>query len=387
MVLALLKEHRELSQAQLCKLAGLSSSTASYIVGRLRQKGLIRERRGQSNRRGAKPVIVSIHPQGRYVIGVELSPSNVYIGLFDFNCDLVEDIRAPLDSEHGPDHVLSILEINLRGLLGKHKIDEDRLFGIGVTLSGSISRGGHVQLSSPLGWKDIPLRTMLAERFSAPVSVHTTRVRLLAELSLRPELASRNMLCLNVSNGVGVHMVVDGHLLHGTTDRSGELGHVVFDPDGPLCGCGHRGCLEAFISGPALTARIKNDLAQGRDSLLNNTVGPEDIPETVVGKWADAVAEKDAYALEVREILGDYVSRAAAIAINCYDPDVLILTGYVCHQCSDFLISEIEHRIPTDVYDSQERDIRILLAQSGEQALIRGVATAVLRQSVDLALA
>lgn len=384
LVIALLRRHRELSQAQLCKLAGLSSSTASYIVGRLRQKGLIRERPGESRKRGAKPVIVSIDPRGRLIVGAELSPSRVHLGLFDFNGELIEGVYAPLGTDHAPPRVLDVLEINLRGLLGKHRIDEERLLGVGVTLSGSITREGVVALSSPLGWKDVPLRELLQARFRAPVSVHTTRVRLLAELSLRPDLASRNVLCLNVANGVGAHMIVDGQLLHGATDRAGELGHVIFDPDGPACGCGHRGCLEASISGPALAARIRRDLEAGRATVLAGRVAPDDLPESVVAAWGAALAEGDAYAAELRELLAHYISRAATIAINCFDPDVLILTGYVCEQCPDDLIDAIQRRVPTDVYDSAARQVRIVLAQAGEQALIQGVAAAVLRQAAEV---
>jgi len=71
LVLSLLRQHGELSQAQLCRLAGLSSSTASYIVGRLRQKRLIREQPGRSSKRGAKPIMLRIHPRGQLVVGAD----------------------------------------------------------------------------------------------------------------------------------------------------------------------------------------------------------------------------------------------------------------------------------------------------------------------------
>jgi predicted NBD/HSP70 family sugar kinase len=159
---------------------------------------------------------------------------------------------------------------------------------------------------------------------------------------------------------------------------------VIFDPKGPRCGCGHRGCLEAFISGPALAGRIRRDIQGGRATVLKKTVRAHDIPEAVVGKWCEAVKLGDAYALEMRDMLADFVSRAATIAINCYDPDVVILTGFVCLQSPEYLIQAIERRMQTDVYDVQARAIQILPALSGEEALIRGAAAAVLRQSLAL---
>lgn len=384
LVLSLLRQHGELSQAQLCRLAGLSSSTASYIVARLRGKRLIREQPGKSSKRGAKPIMLRIHPRGQLVAGAEISPSGILIGLFDFNGEIIESVRVPIGEDHLPRKVVDLFELNLRGLLSKHRVSEDKLVGVGLTLSGSISADGTVELSSPLGWKDVPLKEMVQSRFQTRLSVYTTRVRLLAEISLVPDLASKNILLLNLGNGVGASMVVDGHLVHGATNRAGEVGHIVFDPDGPECGCGHRGCLETLVSGPALAARIRRDIERGAETMLRPQLGDDDVPELIVANWGNAIKQGDQYALELRDYLADHVSQAAAIAINCYDPDVVILAGYVSAQCPEFLIKAISKRIASDVYDSFSREIAIIPARAGEQALIRGVASAILRSAMEL---
>jgi len=183
LILALLRQHTQLSQSQICEMANLGSSTVCYIVGRLREKGLIIEKQGQSLKRGPKPVAVSINPRGQFVVGVEINPDNILIGLFDFNCRLIETTQVLLSDDRSPENIGNTLEINLRGLLGKHRIEHKKLSGVGVVLSGSISRDGIVELSSPLGWKSVPLRQMLIDRLKVPVMVCTTRVRLLAENS------------------------------------------------------------------------------------------------------------------------------------------------------------------------------------------------------------
>ncbi len=383
LVLSLLRKHGPLSQAQICKRANLGSSTASCIVGRLREKNLITEQPGKSNKPGAKPVVISINPQGQFIVGVEINPSNIFIGLFDFNCQLIEEIKVSLDSDHSVENVIHLLEINLKGLISKHNVVQAKLIGVGITLSGSISPKGIVELSSPLGWKSVPLKKMLSARFSCPVQIHITRVRLLAEMSIEPGLSSKNVLYLNVANGVGGTIIIDGKLIHGATNRCGEIGHTIVDPDGPLCGCGHKGCLEAFISGPALAKKIKDDIAAGVKTILADSVADDDIPEEVVGKWGQAIKEKDSYALSMRDFVADFLSRSAAIAINCYDPDMVILAGYVTTQCVDYLAEAIRKRIPTDVYDDSSRSFEIAPARAGEEALIRGVATAVLQSSLE----
>ena len=382
LVLAILQKHGELSQSQLCKRAGLSSSTTSYIIGRLRDKGLIIETQGQSDRRGAKPVIVSINPLGRFAVGVEITPDHIFMGIFNFNCELIESVRVPLADDHSPENVAKLLEINARGLLSKHAVTEDKVAGIGIMLSGSISKDGIVQLSSPLGWKAVPLKQMLQSQFAAPISIHTTRVRLLAENSVEQDVTFQNMLYLNVGNGVSGHAVVDGRLIHGSTNRSGEVGHIVIDPQGPVCGCGHKGCLEACVGGPAIAKKIRADIASGVATTLKEQVTKDDSPETVALKWGKAVAANDPYALRVRNMIADYLSKAAAIAINCYDPEVVMLAGYVCEQCQDFLIEQIQSRITTDVFDNLASSITIIPAQAGELSLILGVATAVFQDAM-----
>ena len=384
LVIELLRDEGGLSQAQICARTGLGSSTISYIVGRLREKDLIIEQPGQSNKRGAKPVLINIHPAGQFIVGTEISPSYIRTGLFDFKSQLVDHIRVSLDSSHSVENVVHLLEVNIKGLLGKNNISHDKLAGIGITLSGSISSDGVVQLSSPLGWKNVPLKKLLSQNFDCSVDVYTTKVRLLAEMNVQPSLASKNIVYLNVANGVGTTVVVDGRLINGSTNRCGELGHVVIDPNGPICGCGQRGCLEAHISGPAIAKKIKDDLAAGTPSVLSELLTEQDRPEDMAEKWKQAIAASDEYALRLRDFVADKLSRSAAIAINLYDPDMLILAGYINTVCSDYFIEQIKNCFATDVYDQSSRNIEVISARAGQQALIRGVAAAVLQEQFKI---
>ena len=379
LVIGLLWDKGALSQAQICKKTGLGSSTISYIVGRLREKGLIIEQPGQSRKRGAKPILIDLNPTGQFIIGAEINPSYLLTGLFDFKNRLVDVVKVPLDPTHSVENVLHLLEVNIKGLLSKNNISHEKLAGIGVTLSGSISAEGVVQLSSPLGWKNVPLKKQLHQIFDCPVDIYTTKVRLLAEMNAQPALSSKNIVYLNVANGVGTTVILDGRLLHGSTNRCGELGHIVIDPDGPVCGCGQRGCLEAHVSGPAIAKKIRQDLAAGTQSILSESITEQDGPEDIVEKWKQAIDRNDSYSMRLCDFVADKISRSAAIAINLYDPDTLILSGYVVMDRPGF-IEKIKSRFASDVYDQASRNIEIMFARAGQHALIIGVATAVLQE-------
>ena len=384
LILSLLRKHGSLTQTQLCRLVGIGSSTASTIVARLRDKGLVQESRGSSQRRGPKPSILSLNPKCSYVIGIEINPSYAVIGMFDFVGRLVGKRRMLLGPDHSPVYVIDLVRGGLEGFLREHHLNEDSVLGAGVTLSGSVSSGGEVYLSSPLGWRDVPLRRLLSEYFNFPIVIYSNRVRLLAEIAAAPELATRNILYLNVANGVGSTVYSEGRLVFGATGRYGEIGHNVIDPDGPLCGCGHRGCLEAHISGPALAGKIERDVRNGAQTLLAEGLGQQTTPEQLLANWPKAVDKGDAYAIALRDYAAGLISRCAADAINGYAPDVLILAGYVNLLFADVFAEAIGLRMKTAVYDSEMRQIEIRPAKAGEDALINGICAAVLQDTLDV---
>jgi len=384
-ILSLLRKHGSLSQTQLCRLVGIGSSTASTIVARLRDKGLVIENRGLSDRRGPKPIILSLNPDCYCVISIEINPSSVIIGMFDFVGQMTEKVRIPLGANHSHEHVLELVCARLQGLLEDRSLSSENILGAGVTLSGSVSPGGIIHLSSPLGWKDVPLRQLLSDHFKFPIAVYSNRVRLLAEIAADPELTSKNILYLNVANGVGSTVYMNGRLVFGATGRYGEIGHNIIDPNGPVCGCGHQGCLEAHISGPALTAKIERDVRNGAQTILSQGLGDHPTPEALLAAWPDAIAAQDAYAIVLRDYVADRLSRSAADAVNSYDPDVLILGGYVNLLFAEDFAKAIRQEMSRGVYDNTVRKIDIRAARSGEDALIYGICAAVLQDLLEAA--
>jgi predicted NBD/HSP70 family sugar kinase len=385
LVLQILRQHGELSQVDICKLTGLGSSTASYITARLREKNLILEKAGQSTKRGAKPVILSINPNGRFIISISMNPGHVVVGLFDFMCKLVEKADVSVDSDNSVENICGIAEITAHGLLGKYRAAEQDLLGIGVALSGTVSPDGVVKLSSPLGWKDVPLRQILSTKFQCEVEIYSTRVRFLAEIGIDGSLASKSVLYLNVADGVGGTLFADGRVVGGATGRFAELGHIVVEPDGPLCGCGHTGCLEAVISGPALSKRIRKDITAGTKTILAEKIDAKDTAESVLSKLADALRQGDTYSVSLREQTAEHLSKIAAMAINCFDPQVVMLAGYVINHSIDYFAAAIKSRLANDVYDNQSREIEITQARAGKDVLINAVALAVLQDAPDVA--
>lgn len=386
LILSLLRKHGRLSQTQLCRLAGIGSSTASTIVLRLREKKLISERQGESNKRGPKPVLLELNPNSHYVIAMEINPSYLVIGIYDSLGSNINKIKLLLGADHSVERVVELVSVNLAGLINRSGIEEEKILGLGITLSGSVSPNGVIQLSSPLGWREVHLRQILQKDIKYPIRIYSTKVRILAEIAAEPSLAAKNILYLNVANGVGSTLYMNGQIMDGATGRFGEIGHTIVDPQGPLCGCGHYGCLETFISGPAIARKIRSDIKQGTRSLLRNRISGDDdsiVPEEVIKYWSEAMQQDDPYSLGIREQLGKYLGQAAVQAINAYDPETVVLAGYVCQQCPEYLAKAIRERMRTEVYDWPLRKVEIIAARCGEDVLINGVTAAVLQRHYE----
>lgn len=385
MILSMLRQHQRLSQSQLCRLAGIGSSTASTIVARLREKQLVLETPGTSTDRGPKPTLIELNPDCRYLFAVEINPSYVFVGLFDFVGQMQDNVQVSLGADHSVECVLELLQRQIQGLAQKHRIAGQKMLGVGVTLSGSVSSKGLVSLSSPLGWHNIPLRNALESRLEMPAFVYSNRVRLLTEFDLNPDLKHKHVLYLNVADGVGSTVSMNGTMMYGAGGRYGEIGHIVVDPNGPTCGCGNRGCVEALISGQALVRKIQHDqlagIAVGFDAAVHE--GAARSAEQILSVWTQLVESGHAYALALRDFVADHLGRIAAAAINCYDPDVIILAGYVLRHFPAYYAAAIQAPMATQVYDSTLRSIEILPAAAGANALILGVAIAALQDAAE----
>jgi predicted NBD/HSP70 family sugar kinase len=151
-----------------------------------------------------------------------------------------------------------------------------------------------------------------------------------------------------------------------------------------LCGCGRRGCLEAIISGPSLAKRIRKDIEEGVNTVLSERIDQKDTPETIISKMGEAIDEGDSYCLSLREQISEYLGQTATMAINCFDPQIVMLTGYVLNHSVDFFVQAIKQRLSSDVYDNQSRTVEITQAKAGKDVLIRGVAIAVLQDAPDV---
>jgi len=369
LVLSLLRKNGSMSQTRLRKLSGLSTSTSSYIIGRLRNRGWINETKGISTTRGAKPVILSINETGAYAAGVEINPSVVRAGLYDFNAMLVERSLAPISSAM-PEDVADLIETVVKGLLAQNKVQDKQLLGIAIALSGTVENNAVVRLGSPLGWKNVDLKYLMDGRFDTEISIYPTVVRLFSEFKLHKD--QENVLYVNAASGVGSVAVVEGRPIGARTGRGGEIGHITIEKNGKLCGCGKRGCLETVIGSGAISVRIKQDIKNGSKTSIS--IARADKPEDIMNKWAAGVKEGDEYSLELAEFVAAKMLKPLSDTINITQPEEIILAGSVCLAAFDSIKKILEEKGEEYIYNYNTLNIEVVRAEAGDDALMAGAA-------------
>ena len=255
--LEILLEERVISRPQLAKRTGLSRATIAILIDELLQAGLVQERGLGDSGGGRPPVLIEFNPHAALALGARLRDHRWGIVLTDLDATVVRHVEMPL-SDLAPAAVIAALQEGVAQIT--EGIDRTRLLpAIGLGTPGLVDMAaGVVKTAVDVGWVDVPIRAMAEEALGMGVYVaDRPRVGALAELWCGSEKNVQNLLYISIGTGIAVGVVIQGQLYLGTNSSAGELGHVTVVPDGPLCACGNRGCLQALASGPAIANRAR----------------------------------------------------------------------------------------------------------------------------------
>lgn len=216
-------------------------------------------------------------------------------------------------------------------------------------------------------WKNFPLGPKLSEHFGVPVRLdNDANMAGLAEWQFGAGRGHHDLVYLTVSTGIGGGVISNNHLLQGYRGMGAELGHMLIDPNGPLCGCGHRGHIEAFSSGPAIARYVKEQIHAGQKTSLHAD------PNLSAAQIAEAAREGDPLAIEGFARAGKYLGMAVANFLAIFDPSILVFGGGVS-QVSDLIFRPFEESLREHVFHPQYlKDLTITKAALGDDAGLLG---------------
>lgn len=255
-LLNLVREHEPLSRADLARRMDIARGMVTSLVDELVTEGLLYEGATVDSPRGRRPQMLFVRTRGRLAVSVDVRFSRTYVMLGDFSGTAIA--TETFDTIEDPAGLVAELGMRVRRLLATHRTAGE-CEGLGLVVPGMVESGTGRVLNSPhLGWRNVDIRDPLAKAVGLPVFVENAPIACaLAQMWLGQRGAAEltDFVYVNVSDGVGTGVVVNGQVLRGKGNTAGEFGHVPLSEGGPACHCGGHGCLEAYTSNLATITR------------------------------------------------------------------------------------------------------------------------------------
>ncbi|MGH7594561.1 MAG: ROK family protein [Gemmatimonadales bacterium] len=269
----------------------------------------------------------------QWVVGIDIGGTNCVVGAVATDgSQLIGDHSQPTLPGRGADAVIVALVGMATRVIAQTRATDPtaEILGVGIGAPGPLDIGGGIVLLTPnLGWKNLPLRARVAEALGLAAALENdANCAVQAECWIGAAQRGRHVIGLTLGTGIGGAIVIEGRLYHGASGVAGEFGHTVIDCNGPICGCGNRGCLEAFASGNSIARRAREMLADGRLSALRDLAGGD--PARVTAELVyQAAGAGDAVARQVAEDTARYLGIGVANLLNIFNPDIVVILGGV----------------------------------------------------------
>jgi glucokinase len=313
-----------------------------------------------------------------FALGLDIGGTKLYAGVVNLDTgEIVGSSRKKTRPERGVDFFTRrMLEVTKEAIAAAPKPASERVNAIGVGIAGQIDRKRGVLLSGPnlgKGLDNLPLRTLLGEALSLPVVVgNDVEAATHGERQFGAGRDTRDFICVFVGTGIGAGIVTNGVLRAGATGTAGEVGHMVVDYGGRLCGCGGRGHLEAYASRTAITRVLLAELGRGRASKLRDEMKEG---ETVIrsGMLARTLEQKDALTLEALTEAADYLGAGLGSVATIYNPERIIVGGGLIEAVPYFLARATE-RARESALPVVGRALNIVKTGLGDDAGVVGAA-------------
>jgi predicted NBD/HSP70 family sugar kinase len=377
-IFAMIRERRAITRTEIGQLTGLSRTAVSARVAALAARGLVIEREHAPSTGGRPATLLTFNADAGVVLSAAIGRSRTRLAV----CNLAGEILAATDIDQeigiGPDDLMPDIVKHLDTLLREAGHRDARIYGVGLSLPGTIDQQRGCSLDSPImrGWDGVPLQPYFRELTEAPVILdNDANVIALAERR-GDRRTFDDVLVLKASTGIGAGIIAGGQLQRGAVQAAGEFGHNKTPAAaGVPCRCGDTGCLEAVAGGWALVRALQED---GRP----------------VGHLRDVVELANSGDPDARRLIresGRHVGEVVAAAVNLLNPAVLIIAGDMAG-AYDIFVAGLRETLYGNATALATRVLQVVPSTHGDRSGVIGSAIMVLDHvlspgSIDASLA
>jgi predicted NBD/HSP70 family sugar kinase len=317
---------------------------------------------------GRPAALLELDPSAAAAVGVDFDHDKVRVAVSDLSRSVLAEGSAPHDVDHDAQGALDLAAELVESVLAETDLDRDRLLGTGIALAGPIDHDiGTLHPSDVLpSWSGVDVGKEMENRLQTPTYVdNDANLGALAEVTLGAGRNARFAAYVSISSGIGAGILVDGRPYHGHRGTAGEIGHVVVDPQGPICRCGNRGCLETLASGPALLKLVHES---------------RDRADLTVRQMIELARDGDAGCRRAIVDAGQVVGRVVAGLVNLFSPEMVVIGGDL-GEAGDLLLDPLREAVRRNALPAAAEDLRVVAGELGERANLLGALALVLMQS------
>lgn len=337
-ILTMLRDTGPASRADLARATGLSSAGLTKTTAQLMQQGVLDERQPEDHSGlGRPPVQLSLRPEGRFAIGIHLSPGSAGLVVTDALLNLRAKDGFTFDLAMPVEDLVARTARATSQLIETSGVPRARIVGIGLGVPGAVDRARRISTHSTFtNWSQAPFAALFEERLALPTILeHNATAIALAETQFGAARRSARMLHVFMGRGIGAG-IAQGTQAAGREGPRGpvEIGHIVLDPDGRPCRCGGRGCLETYFSEQPLL-----DLA-GLGAVP---------PQGLIAAAMASPAWPDLY---------ERFLQALATTVTLLSPDNVVLGGHL-HAAPDAFLADLRRDLPGRLMQQHRQNLTI----------------------------
>lgn len=296
-------------------------------------------------------------------VASDVGGTQIRVAAFDMHTHTLltqKKIATQVHEQNPTDRLINLIDEVGQG----HNI---KAISIGVPGFLDPKQGTIIEAPNVPGWINLPIRQLLFSHFKVPVFLgNDANLAALGEWKYGAGIGHNNLLYLTISTGIGSGVIIDGNLILGEQGLAAEFGHVTVLPDGPMCGCGHRGHLEALSSGTAISNYVKQEILNGRHSSLDHE-------KSISSKHIFKAAQTgDVLSIEAFERAGKYLGIALANFLHMLNPSIVIFGGGVS-QAGPLLFTSMQSALRDSIISEKYLDqLIITTAKLGDDVGLKG---------------
>ncbi len=370
-IIAYMAIRTECTLSDLAAHLHISIPTTTKLVAELVAEKIVVDNGKIETAGGRRPNIFGLANSAIYFAGVEVGRDKINMTIIDLhNNIIIHDSLEDFTLADTP-QCLELIGDTIENFLEKCGIDRQKILGVGVCITGRVNQQTGRSYKYFTSQKK-SLREILEQRTGHKVLIENdTRAMCYAEYNqCCPDL--KNILYLNLGQGVGIGIIIDGKLYYGKSGFAGEFGHIPFFDNEIICACGKKGCLETEVSGPAIEKKMRNKIASGSSTILcnNGKCKPEEIHLKDI---IEAAKKDDMLSIELIEQASEKIGKGVAMLVNLYNPELIIIGGDLS-TAGDYMLLPLKAAANKFSLSLVANDTEYRLSDGNEQVGAFGVA-------------